>query len=96
MNYVDWDNQDPEEGKDGVMSMSKEEFQEYQNRVSSRLATRTMGKDYESYLNDEGEDVRDLAERAEAQRDGLREAEWEAKVEQWMEKHPNGIWLKNN
>lgn len=47
-----------------------------------------MGKDYDSFFtNDEGEDVRDLAERAEQQ----REAEWDYKLEAWAEKHEHDV-----
>ena len=40
-----------------------------------------MGKHFKDffYTNDEGEDVRELAEKAEAQRDAIREEEIAAK-----------------
>lgn len=67
--------------------MDKETDQQYLQNIKethSTILETMMGKDYDSFfLNDEGEDVRDLAERAEQQ----REAEWDHKMEAWAEKH---------
>lgn len=45
------------------------------------LVEKMMGKSFKDffYTNDEGEDVRELAEKAEAQRDAIREEEIAAK-----------------
>ena len=83
---IDWDNQDPEEGNDGVASMTDEEYKahiEHWNKTPGTVAT-LMGTILEQtkelkemveqrYQNDEGEDVRELAAKAEAQRDAIRE-----------------------
>ena len=64
-----------------MFQMTMEEYERYQERAAAKSSA--MGKDFERYLNDEGEDVRDLAERAEA----LGEARWERQMEAWYEKH---------
>jgi hypothetical protein len=99
MNYVDWDKENPDEGRDSIINLSPEEWKEYQkgwtkedyqnyerNLASLPIMQTMMGKDYERYFNDE-QDPEEMAERAEAKRDEQRETEWATKVEKWMEKH---------
>jgi hypothetical protein len=53
---------------------------EYQKREEqAEPLMKKLMPDFGKYFNDEGEDVRELAEKAEAQRDAIREDEIAAK-----------------
>lgn len=76
--------------EESIALQQEQERQEEQERTDTEkydgtkgetIVEKMMGKDFDEYFytNDEGEDVRDLAEKAEAMRDQIREEEISAK-----------------
>lgn len=65
--------------------------EKYDGTKGETIVEKMMGKHFKDffYTNDEGEDVRELAEKAEAQRDAIREEEIAAKF-YWDAKY--GVW----
>ncbi len=59
----------------------REDTERREGTKGETIVEKMMGKSYKDffYTNDEGEDVRELAEKAEAQRDAIREEEIAAK-----------------
>lgn len=53
----------------------------YEDTQSEPIVQKMMGEEYSKYFNDEGEDIRELAAKAEAQRDAARESDLTAQYE---------------